>query len=184
MQRADFFKLKCCSLDRRDLEKHFKNVTQRFYQIGGYNDPNLKQAFLSSVPDLLGDKAFRLLTSAGKELRIIALGELFQLVIRALEKMCSHNKFLREYTKQSNKMDKVCHKKGLTIKCPKHECHPCPTKKSSRRKIKTFKSSRRFPADEKRQRRSFKFLRRMKTSNKPRRCFTCGKRGHFAKQCP
>ena len=72
MQRADFFKLKCCSLDRRDLEKHFKNVTQRFYQIDGYNDPNLKQAFLSSVPDPLGDEAFRLLTSTGKELRTIA----------------------------------------------------------------------------------------------------------------
>ena len=75
--RADFFKLKCCSLNRKDLEKHFKNVTQIFYQIGGYNDPNLKQAFLSSMPDPLGEEAFRLMAIAGKVLRTIALGELF-----------------------------------------------------------------------------------------------------------
>ena len=87
--RADFFKLKCGSLDRKDLKKHFKNITKRFYQIGGYDDPHLKQTFLSSVPEPLGDEAFKLMTNSGKELRTTTLGELFQLVLKGLEKMCS-----------------------------------------------------------------------------------------------
>ena len=50
-----FFKLKCCSMDKRYSEQHYKRMTQRFYQIGGIDDPNLKRAFLSSILEPLGE---------------------------------------------------------------------------------------------------------------------------------
>ena len=47
--RAEFFKMKCYSMQRKDLEKHFQHMTNRFYLVRGVNDPNLKQAFISST---------------------------------------------------------------------------------------------------------------------------------------
>ena len=46
--------MKCCSMKRKDLEKRFQQMSKRYYMIGGVDDPNLKQALLSSIPDSLG----------------------------------------------------------------------------------------------------------------------------------
>ena len=131
--RTEFFKLKCCSMDKRDLEKHYKKMTQQFYQIGGINDPNLKQAFLSSIPDPLGEETFRLLSGTGRTLADATIGEIYQLVLKALEKMCSQHKFIQEFMKQSKKLGKVCSQKDLRI-----------TTKGKRKHNKRFKPFRTF----------------------------------------
>ncbi|KAL2526924.1 putative zinc finger protein [Abeliophyllum distichum] len=41
--REEFFKLKCCSYNPKDLDKHFQNAAKRYYLIGGMDDPNIKQ---------------------------------------------------------------------------------------------------------------------------------------------
>ncbi|KAL2486358.1 Reverse transcriptase domain-containing protein [Abeliophyllum distichum] len=41
--REEFFKLKCCSYNPKDINKHFENAVRRFYLIGGMDDPNIKQ---------------------------------------------------------------------------------------------------------------------------------------------
>ena len=51
--REEFFQLKCCSFKRKDLEKHFQKAAEQYYQIGGPDDVNLKQAYLGSIPDSL-----------------------------------------------------------------------------------------------------------------------------------
>ena len=48
--REQFFKLKCCSLLPKDLDKHYQQFCRHFYVLGGNDDVNLKQAFLNSVP--------------------------------------------------------------------------------------------------------------------------------------
>ncbi|KAL2534384.1 putative zinc finger protein [Abeliophyllum distichum] len=48
--REEFFKLKCCSYNPNDLDKHFQNAAKRYYLIGGMDDPNIKQAYLESIP--------------------------------------------------------------------------------------------------------------------------------------
>ncbi|KAL5548138.1 hypothetical protein UlMin_003369 [Ulmus minor] len=165
--RAEFFKMKCCFMQWKDLEKHYREMTKRFYLIGGVDDPNLKQAFLSSILDPLGEETFRLLSTSGKTLQNTTLGELYQLVLRALEKMCSQNEFIQEYMKQTKKLDKVIrkHKKN----------------KHYDRSSKSYKFKRRFNN----KKGPWKFLHRKKKFGKSsNRCYLCGMNGHFAKQCP
>ncbi|PON64119.1 hypothetical protein PanWU01x14_126410, partial [Parasponia andersonii] len=105
-------------------------MIKRFYLIGGIDYPNLKQAFLSSIPNPLGEETFRLLSSSGKTLQNTTLGELYQLVLRALDKMCSENKFLQEYMKQTKHLDKACSQKDLLTKCSAHNTCSCTQKRS------------------------------------------------------
>ncbi|CAI8609583.1 unnamed protein product [Vicia faba] len=48
--RQEFFEMKCCSLKTKDLDKHYHRMSQRFYLLNGYNDPSLKNTYVSSLP--------------------------------------------------------------------------------------------------------------------------------------
>ncbi|GKB76449.1 hypothetical protein Tco_0943344 [Tanacetum coccineum] len=41
--REEFLKMKCCSFQKKDLEKHYDRMSQRFYCLNGVDDVNLKQ---------------------------------------------------------------------------------------------------------------------------------------------
>ncbi|KAL6000791.1 hypothetical protein ACLOJK_006517, partial [Asimina triloba] len=41
--RDEYLKMKCCSFSRKDLEKHYANMSSRYYLLGGLDDTNLKQ---------------------------------------------------------------------------------------------------------------------------------------------
>ncbi|GJY10639.1 hypothetical protein Tco_0378824 [Tanacetum coccineum] len=41
--REEFLKMKCCSFQKKDLEKHYDRMSQRFYYLNGVDDANLKQ---------------------------------------------------------------------------------------------------------------------------------------------
>ncbi|GMN19044.1 hypothetical protein TIFTF001_049884 [Ficus carica] len=145
--RSEFFKMQCCSMDKADLEVHFQKMSKRFYLIGGINDPNLKQAFISSIPEPLGDETSRLLSAANKQFADITLGEICQYIFRAIDKMCSQNKFLQEYMKQMKQFDRICINKELLTKCPKNptpgcNCSSCSSKPSSR--IRKFRKKKGF----------------------------------------
>ncbi|GMN65887.1 hypothetical protein TIFTF001_034955 [Ficus carica] len=147
--RSEYFKMRCCSMNKNDLEVHFQKMSRRFYLIGGINDPNLKQAFLSSIPEPLGDETSRLLSAANKHIADITFGEICQFILRAIDKMCSQNKFLQEYMKQIKIFDKICINKELYTKCPNNptprcSCSSCSSKPSSRtRKFRKKKGFRR-----------------------------------------
>ncbi|GMN67565.1 hypothetical protein TIFTF001_036628, partial [Ficus carica] len=189
--RSEFFKMQCCSMDKSDLEVHFQKMSKRFYLIGGINDPNLKQAFISSIPEPLGDETSRLLSAANKQIADITLGEICQFIFRAIDKMCSQNKFLQEYMKQMKQFDRICINKELLTKCPKNptpgcNCSSCSSKPSSRirkfRKKKGFRRNKFFS----KKKGSWKFLRKRRNFSKRRstKCFICGSKNHFMKNCP
>ena len=107
-------------------------MSHRFYLIGGLNNPNLKQAFLSFIPEPLGEETFILFSATNKTITDITFGELCQLVFKAIEKMYSQNKFLQEHIKQTKNLDKVCTNKELYTKCPTNPTHR--TKKFRKKK--------------------------------------------------
>lgn len=59
--KEEFLNMKCCSYKRKDLERHYGNMSKRFYLPKEMDDPNLKQAFLNSLPDALINEAFKLM---------------------------------------------------------------------------------------------------------------------------
>ena len=61
--------------------------------IGGVDDPNLKQALLPSIPESLGLDTFRQLKTHNKQLQRTPFGEIWQFIMRALDKLCSQQKF-------------------------------------------------------------------------------------------
>lgn len=76
--RKEFFKLKCYSLMVKDLDEHFKMVHQRFYLIGGLDDPNMKQVYLNQFPEPLGAETLRYFESQQIGLAQVSLGDLYQ----------------------------------------------------------------------------------------------------------
>ncbi|GMN48229.1 hypothetical protein TIFTF001_017394 [Ficus carica] len=118
-------------------------------------------------------------------------GELCQLIPKAIDKMCSQNKFLQEHIKQTKNLDKVCTNKELYIKCPSIPtpgctCASCFFKSPSRtrkfRKKKGFRRNKFFS----KKKGSWKFLRKRRNFGKIRstRCFIRGSKKHFMKNCP
>lgn len=52
-------------------------MSKMFYLLGGMDDPNLKQAFLNSLPEPLSNEAHKLLKTKGIGLQNASLGEIY-----------------------------------------------------------------------------------------------------------
>ncbi|KAL2471551.1 Reverse transcriptase domain-containing protein [Abeliophyllum distichum] len=178
--REEFFKLKCCSYNPKDLDKHFQNAAKRYYLIGGMDDPNIKQAYLESIPQPLGQETLRMIEIKGQFLGTTSFGELHNMVLRTPKKLCNQRAFLTDIHSTGKKLEKACERPELKIKCHYNDksCS-CPGKK--KRHIKKFKFKRKGPRSFPKKRR---FFRRKFSKKKGDRYFICEKKGHFAKDCP
>ncbi|KAJ0106217.1 hypothetical protein Patl1_18553 [Pistacia atlantica] len=128
--REEFFKLKCCSFDRKDLQTHFQRASLRFYEIGGPDDPNIKQAYLSSIPDSLSQETQRLIEQHGLTLASVTFGHLGQLIEKALQGLCNKWNFMHQFKQTGQKIEKSCYRPDLLLKCShKTSSCDCPTKK-------------------------------------------------------
>ncbi|KAL2499235.1 Reverse transcriptase domain-containing protein [Abeliophyllum distichum] len=115
--REEFFKLKCCSYNPKDLNKHFENAVRRFYLIGGMDDPNIKQAYLESIPQPLGQETLRVIEMRGQSLGTTSFGELHNMVLRTLKKLCNQRAFLTDIHTTGKKLEKACERPELKVKC-------------------------------------------------------------------
>ncbi|KAK8982974.1 hypothetical protein V6N11_054959 [Hibiscus sabdariffa] len=59
LKKKEFFKRKCCSSEKKDLQKHFTIMTKLFYFLGA--DSNLKHTILASIPEILQNAVSRYL---------------------------------------------------------------------------------------------------------------------------
>lgn len=59
--RQEYFDMKCCSLKLRDIEKHYQRMSSRYYTLNGFNDPNLRYVYISSLPTELQPEVNRLI---------------------------------------------------------------------------------------------------------------------------
>lgn len=89
--REEFLKMNCCSFQRKDLEKYYNRMSQRFYCLQGIDEVNLKQVFLNSFPESLGNEAYRSVETKNITMAHTSLGELYQLNLNALAKLCKRS---------------------------------------------------------------------------------------------
>ncbi|KAI5414113.1 hypothetical protein KIW84_058308 [Lathyrus oleraceus] len=92
--RQEFFEMKCYSLKTKDLDKHYHMMAQRYYVLNGYTDPSLKNTYASSLPQELQPEIHRMLATTQRDIKTMSLGQIHQVTIEELEKLCSfHHQF-------------------------------------------------------------------------------------------
>ncbi|KAH9680106.1 hypothetical protein KPL71_026418 [Citrus sinensis] len=97
--RRDYLNMKCCSLNAKDLDFHYKRMSLLFYKLNGFNEPTLKHVFLASLPEELQPNIQRQLTASNLSLDNISLGKIFQLAKTCLDKLCEQKQFFKELLK-------------------------------------------------------------------------------------
>ncbi|KAH9716884.1 hypothetical protein KPL71_021620 [Citrus sinensis] len=97
--RRDYLNMKCCSLNAKDLDFHYKRMSLLFYKLNGFNEPTLKHVFLASLPEELQPNIQRQLTASNLSLDNISLGKIFQLAKTCLNKLCEQKQFFKELLK-------------------------------------------------------------------------------------
>ncbi|GKC78585.1 hypothetical protein Tco_1129359, partial [Tanacetum coccineum] len=88
----------------------------RFYCLNGVDDVNLKQVFLNSFPESLGNEAYRDLEARNATIAQTTLGELYQLILNALVKLYNQKKFFAEFERTGKCLGTACDDKYLQIK--------------------------------------------------------------------
>ncbi|KAH9801433.1 hypothetical protein KPL71_001029 [Citrus sinensis] len=95
--RRDYLNMKCCSLNAKDLDFHYKRMSLLFYKLNGFNEPTLKHVFLASLPDELQPDIQRQLTASNLSLDNISLGKIFQLAKTCLDKLCEQKQHFKKF---------------------------------------------------------------------------------------
>ena len=57
--RQEFFDMRCCSLQKKDIEFHYQKMSGRYHILGGINDQSLKHVYVNSLPSELLDEIQR-----------------------------------------------------------------------------------------------------------------------------
>jgi len=127
--------MKCCSFKRKDLEKHYERMLKRFYALNSIDDVNLKQTYLNSLPEPLGNKTSRLLSFKNATVAQASLGEIFQMSLATLEKLCNHQKFFKQMHEEGKLLRRACDRSDFSIKCKEKKCG-CSTNYQKEKKFK------------------------------------------------
>ncbi|KAH9724588.1 hypothetical protein KPL70_007541 [Citrus sinensis] len=138
--RRDYLNMKCCSLNAKDLDFHYKRMSLLFYKLNGFNEPTLKHVFRASLPDELQPDIQRQLTASNLVLDNISLCKIFQLAKTCLDKLCEQKQFFKELLKDKEPFRSACKKPYLSRKPYRF----FRKKSSSSRDFKQRKSSRCF----------------------------------------
>lgn len=64
-------------------------MSKRYHLLSGIDNLSMKQAFIISLPKEIASKTFRLIKVKNKHVSYLSLGEIFQHVLKAIEKLCS-----------------------------------------------------------------------------------------------
>ncbi|KAH9780741.1 hypothetical protein KPL71_008198 [Citrus sinensis] len=185
--RRDYLNMKCCSLNAKDLDFHYKRMSLLFYKLNGFNEPTLKHVFLASLPEELQPNIQRQLTASNLSLDNISLGKIFQLAKTCLDKLCEQKQFFKELLKDKEPFRSACKKPYLHIKCHKKKDCDCNSKKKWH--FQKFKPPE-FSSKPRRSRKPYRFFRKKSSSSREfkrkqsSRCFICKRKGHYAKDCP
>ncbi|GJS83600.1 putative reverse transcriptase domain, viral movement protein [Tanacetum coccineum] len=128
------------------------------------DDVNLKQVFLNSFPESLGNEAYRALEARNVTIAQTTLGELYQLILNALAKLCNQKKFLAEFERTRKRLGTACDDKYLQIKCKdKSSCDCTHIKKKFH--SKRFSSLSGNPQFSRRSSKKWKFINSLESDS-------------------
>ncbi|KAL4318901.1 hypothetical protein GQ457_18G021790 [Hibiscus cannabinus] len=181
LKRREFFKRKCCSTERKHLQKHFTIMTKLFYILGA--DINLKHTILASIPEILQNAITSHLQNRGRRIEELTIGEIQQETFMAIEELCEKRKVVKDFLQGSKQISRSCRDDKFQIKCKQKE--DCKCRQHKQRRFTRY--SFRPPAYPKslRRKRKWRYLRKKQPQGqKSSKCYICGKQGHFAKRCP
>ncbi|KAH9670651.1 hypothetical protein KPL70_017057 [Citrus sinensis] len=105
--RRDYLNMKCCSLNVKDLDFHYKRMSLLFYKLNGFNEPTLKHVFLASLPDELQPDIQRQFTASNLVLDNISLGHYAKDCPNKREKSIRLVEHLQVTTDYSPEMDEL-----------------------------------------------------------------------------
>ncbi|KAL2479643.1 CCHC-type domain-containing protein [Abeliophyllum distichum] len=142
--------------------------------------PTSNRHILNLYHNLLDRKLFELFKMRGQFLGTTSFGELYNMVIRTLKKLCNQRAFLTDIHTTGKKLEKARERPELKVKC-RHDNKSCSCPGKKKHHIKRLKFNKRRPKPFTKKRR---FFRRKFSKKKGNRCFICVQKGHFAKNCP
>jgi len=116
--------------------------------LNDYNDPSLKNTYVSSLPEEIQGEIYRMLNMRNKEITQLMLGEIHQTCIVALDKLCSQQQLLEGIMKNQKRYSKTCKKKYMEIKCKKKDCSCKKSFSKGRSFMKHSKHKKRFKGKE------------------------------------
>ena len=88
-------------------------MSKHFYKLNGYNDPNLKHTYAASLPEELHDEMQRLIQAMQQKVTDMSLGEIHQIALKALNKLCDQRILVREMLKDNQPFKAACKKPHL-----------------------------------------------------------------------
>ncbi|MED6202524.1 hypothetical protein PIB30_106487 [Stylosanthes scabra] len=100
----EYYEMKCCSLNRRDLKIHYKRMINKYYSLGGNTNPPLKHVFVASLPDELQPEMQRMMVALRKKVPTTSIGEIYQIALAALDKLYETQNMFRQLQKSSQKL--------------------------------------------------------------------------------
>ncbi|KAK2653589.1 hypothetical protein Ddye_013445 [Dipteronia dyeriana] len=157
-----------CSLNKEDIDYHYRRMSFRYHALGGINDETPRQVYLNSLPSELQGELQRLIELSGRNLRDITLGEIHMFTHTALEKLCATQRVFSKMIREGRKYDKHCKfPPKYHLKCSFNEHCNCkanrPYRKESRaQKSKGSSNPRKYKYYRKKARRSW---------NKSNKCY-------------
>ncbi|KAK0573432.1 hypothetical protein LWI29_007951 [Acer saccharum] len=138
--RQEFFDMRCCSLKRKDIMFHYKQMSQRYHTLGGINDHSLKQVYVNSLPDDLQDEIQRKIDISGRSLNDTSLGELHMYALNSLDKLCATQRFFFKMLTEGKNLQSQCRQPSLQFKCKSLASCNCRMKKKNH--FKHFKNKK------------------------------------------
>ncbi|KAK2662010.1 hypothetical protein Ddye_000584 [Dipteronia dyeriana] len=139
--RQEFFEMTVCSLNKEDIDYHYRRMSFRYHALGGVNDETLRQVYLNSLPSELQGELQRLIEFSGKSLREITLGEIHMFTHTALEKLCATQRVFSKMIKEGKKYSR--HSLQVTQAFLNKTIHQKPTKPPIK-KMQAHKSKSKF----------------------------------------